>query len=308
MKKPPLHWQVIIGLVLGALYAFFAVNYNWISFTLDYVKPLGDIFINLLKLIAVPLVLFSIISGVIALGDVKKLGRMGLKTLMAYVLTTMFAVTLGLIVVNVFKPGSKPAPEMLKENRIGYEIWRNNNQIQKLDEVCLSCDPNNKEIVENVTKRSGETNDWVADKMAKRKNQKGQGPLQPLVDIVPSNIFKSLYDMAMLQVIFFAVLFGIVLLMVPVEKSKPVIDLVEGFNEVFVKMIWVVMQAMPVFVFALMAGQVVKAAGSDPEKFVEMLMFLGWYSIVVVIGLAIMIFIVYPLLAIVFGKIGRAHV
>lgn len=303
MKKPALHWQVIIGLLLGTFYAFFAVKFDWTEFTIDYIKPFGDIFINLLKLIAVPLVLFSIISGVIALGDVQKLGRMGLKTLAAYVLTTMFAVSLGLLVVNIIKPGSKTDQDLLVQNRIGYEIWKQDNAIQDLDNICLSCEEKNSTYVESQRKAKGETNEWVADKLAKRNQQKETGPLQPLVDVVPSNIFKSLTDMAMLQVIFFAVFFGIVLLSVPKDKATPVINLVEGFNDVFIKMVWIIMKAMPVFVFALMAGQIVKAAGTDPDKFLEMLMFLGWYSITVVIGLMLMIFVVYPLLAMLFAKV-----
>ena len=91
MKKIPLHWQVIIGLILGTIYAFFAVKFGWNKFTLDYINPFGDIFINLLKMIAVPLVLFSVISGIISLKDVTKLGRMGAKTLAIYLITTLFA-------------------------------------------------------------------------------------------------------------------------------------------------------------------------------------------------------------------------
>lgn len=298
MKKPPLHWQVIIGLILGTVYAFFAVQNDWTDFTLNYIKPIGDIFINLLKLIAVPLVLFSIISGIISLQDIKKLGRLGLKTLTLYLFTTLFAVSLGLLVVNIIKPGEKVDDHMKKSNRISYELWRNNNGIEKLDEICLTCDPANSDIVAEVAKRTNQGIDpWVEDKLKKREGEREKSPLQPIVDIVPSNIFESLAAMAMLQIIFFAILFGLVLLMIPKDKATPVISLVDGFNEVFVKMVWIIMQAMPVFVFALMAGQVVKAAGTDPAKFNEMLVFLGWYSLTVIIGLLIMAFIVYPLLA-----------
>lgn len=307
MKKTALHWQVIIGLLLGTIYAFFAVQNDWTVFTVHYIKPIGDIFINLLKLIAVPLVLFSIISGVISLGDVKKLGRMGVKALLAYVLTTMFAVSLGLVVVNLIKPGEKTDEKMLVDNRISYELWRDANDIRKLDDTCLSCDPANNSLVDDIKARAGSTNDWVADKMSKRASEKNKGPLQPIVDVVPSNIFKSLYDMAMLQVIFFAVIFGVVLMLIDKEKAKSVIDLVEGFNEVFVKMVWVIMQAMPVFVFALMAGQIVNAAGSDPDKFAEMLLFLGWYSLAVVAGLLIMVFVVYPLLVMTMAKVKYGY-
>ncbi|PCJ82939.1 MAG: dicarboxylate/amino acid:cation symporter [Flavobacteriales bacterium] len=298
MKKTPLHTQVIIGLILGTVYAFFAVKFDWVRFTIDYINPFGDIFINLLKLIAVPLVLFSIISGVISLQDVSKLGRMGLKTLAAYLLTTMFAVSLGLLLVNIFKPGEKVNDTLRKENRISYELWRDANpNVQRLDDICLSCDEANKQLVEQVVQRSDElSNDWVADKLNKADNKKKSGPLQALVDVVPSNIFKSLTSMAMLQIIFFAIFFGIVMVRLPKETREPVARLIDGLNEVFIKMVWAVMKAMPVFVFALMAGQIVKAAGTDPDKFIELLAFLGWYSMVVVAGLLLMTFVVYPII------------
>jgi len=119
--------------------------------------------------------------------------------------------------------------------------------------------------------------------------------LKPLVDVVPTNIFQALADTSMLQIIFFAIFFGLILVMIDPEKAEPVIKLVDGFNEVFVRMIWVVMKAMPIFVFALMAGQIVKAAGTDPDRFFELLDFLWRYSLVVVLGLVIMVFIFYPL-------------
>lgn len=297
MKKLPLHWQVIIGLILGTVYAFLSVKFGWNQFTLDYIKPFGDIFINLLKLIAVPLVLFSVISGIASLKDITKLGRMGVKTLGIYLITTMFSVSLGLALVNMIKPGEKIDDKLRVENRIDYELWRDANpQVVDLDDICLSCDEENVALVAKVKAKTGETNTWVADKLNKAENQKKTGPLQPLVDVVPSNIFKALVNMSMLQVIFFAIFFGIVLVLIPKEKADPVSGLIEGLNEVFVRMVWIIMKAMPIFVFALMAGQIVKAAGTDPDKFMEMLSFLGLYSVVVVVGLLLMIFFVYPLI------------
>ena len=114
---------------------------------------------------------------------------------------------------------------------------------------------------------------------------------------MPKNIFRSLSDMAMLQIIFFAVFFGIVLVSVEEPKRGSLIRAIDGLNDVFVGMVWMVMKAMPVFVFALMAGQIVKAAGTNPDKFQELLSFLLRYGLVVVLGLALMIFLVYPLIA-----------
>jgi len=312
MKKLPLHIKVIIGLVLGAVYAFLSVKFNWNQFTLDYVKPFGDIFINILKLIAVPLVLFSIISGVASLKDIRKLGRMGLKTLGLYLITTMIAVVVGLAIVNLYKPGTRVNDDTRKEFRISYELWQQRTEgVPKLDDVCLTCQQENADLIAKVRQKEGldktpeesmqqsaqpkdATETWVSDKLNKAAEAKEEGPLKPLVDVIPDNIFTALADMSMLQIIFFAIFFGVVLVSVPEDKGKPVMDLVDGLNEVFVKMVMLVMRVMPIFVFALMAGQIVQAAGTDPDKFFELLSFLLQYSLVLVVGLAIMIFAFYP--------------
>jgi Na+/H+-dicarboxylate symporter len=308
MKKPALHWQVIIGLLIGVVYAWLSITYGWNQFTIDYIKPIGDIFINLLKLIAVPLVLFSIISGVASLGDIKKLGRMGVKTLFTYVLTTMFAVCVGLVLVNIFKPGEQVSDELLKSNRIRYELWRNADaEIPVLDNINFVSDPANAALVEQIRlEESGKaTNADLQDKLDKAAKTKADGPLQPLVDVVPSNIFQSLTAMSMLQIIFFAIFFGIMLVSIKPVHAEPVKKLIDGLNEVFVHMVWSVMKAMPIFVFALMAGQIVKAAGTDPDKFQELLEFLLHYSFVVLLGLAFMVFIFYPtLVKILVKKLG----
>ena len=129
MKKIPLHLQVIIALILGTFYALLSVNMGWNEFTLDFIDPFGKIFINILKLIAVPLVLFSIISGVTALKDISKLGKIGIKTLLLYVATTFIAVTVGLLAVNALHPGDKVSNDLLKDNRISYELWAQQNGI-----------------------------------------------------------------------------------------------------------------------------------------------------------------------------------
>ncbi len=289
-----LHWQVLIGLAVGVLYAWMSINFGWNDFTVDYIKPFGDIFINVLKLIAVPLVLFSIISGVASLGDPAKLGRLGIKTVVTYLLTTMTAVIVGLVLVNLFEPGAKVSEDLLESNRIRYELWRDANGIQVLDDINLRNDPALAQKVGVITQEQVSMNDWVTDKLNKAERTKSSGPLQPLVDVVPTNIFRSLSDMSMLQIIFFAVFFGVVLVGMPKAQAAPLMRAIDALNEVFVRMVWVVMKAMPIFVFALMAGQIVNAAGSDPEMFRQLLEYLLQYSLVVVLGLAFMVFLFYP--------------
>ena len=289
-----LHWQVLIGLAVGVFYAWMSINFGWNDFTVDYIKPFGDIFINVLKLIAVPLVLFSIISGVASLGDPAKLGRLGIKTVVTYLLTTMTAVIVGLVLVNLFEPGAKVSEDLLESNRIRYELWRDANGIQVLDDINLRNDPALAQKVGVITQEQVSMNDWVTDKLNKAERTKSSGPLQPLVDVVPTNIFRSLSDMSMLQIIFFAVFFGVVLVGMPKAQAAPLMRAIDALNEVFVRMVWVVMKAMPIFVFALMAGQIVNAAGSDPEMFRQLLEYLLQYSLVVVLGLAFMVFLFYP--------------
>ncbi|MBI1306902.1 MAG: cation:dicarboxylase symporter family transporter [Bacteroidetes bacterium] len=304
MKKIALHWQVIIALLLGVVYAYIAVVFHWNEFTADFIEPFGKIFINVLKLIAVPLVLFSIISGIVNLKDINKLGRLGIKTLIIYLLTTFAAVSLGLVLVNLIKPGKHVDQQTRNEKRIEYELWRNAAGAKKLDDINFLTDANHASEVETVTKRLAlETIDpEVQKKMIEAESNKSKGPLQPLVDVFPHNIFVSLADMQMLQIIFFAIFFGVILIILPVDQSKPMVDLVNSANFVFIRMVEIVMYTMPYFVFALMAGTLVKSAGNDLSRFQSTLSFLGNYSLVVIIGLVIMAYFFYPALIAFFAK------
>ena len=248
MRKLELHWKILIGMFLGVLFAFIMVNFNWgPDFVSDFIKPFGTIFINSLKLIAVPLILASLIKGISDLKDISKLSKMGGRTIGIYILTTVIAVTSGLGIVNIIKPG---------------------NAISEATRL---------ELVENY---SGDANEKI---MAAAKQQES-GPLQALVDLVPSNIFKAASDNGnMLQVIFFAIFFGIGLILIPEKQAKPVKDFFDGFNEVILKLIDLIMLAAPYGVFALLAALVVEAPSADLFKA------LGWYALCVLLGLAIMI-------------------
>ncbi|WP_417362732.1 dicarboxylate/amino acid:cation symporter [Galbibacter sp.] len=306
MKKIALHWQIVIGLVLGIVWALLSSTLGWSQFTIDWIAPFGTIFINLLKLIAVPLVLFSIINGVAGIGDPANLGRMGAKTLLAYLLTTIFAVGLGLLLVNIIKPGELIDQQSRIDNRIAYELWAEGEDLQIKDGINYLHDPKFKERaleITNLTKSELE-DATVSEKMQEADKTKGAGPLKPLVDIIPSNIFKSLGDNGlMLQVIFFAIFFGIALLFIPNEKSEPVTKFVDGVMEVFLKMVDLIMKAAPFFVFALLAGVVSTMAGNDVGKVVEIFKGLSWYSLTVALGLMLMILVVYPLFMKLFVKV-----
>ncbi len=261
MKKLALHWQILIGMILGVLFGFLMTNFEWgKAMVQDWVKPFGTIFINALKLIAVPLILASLIKGVSDLKDISKLSKMGGKTIGIYILTTVIAVSIGLILVNVIRPGnsiSEKTRQDLVENYAG--------STQKYKEAA--------------------------------KNQKESGPLQALVDLVPSNIIGAAgSNKNMLQVIFFAIFFGVGLILIPEDKSKPVKDFFDGFNEVILKMIDLIMLAAPYGVFALLAALVAEAPSADLFKA------LGWYAFTVILGLMTMI-LIYMILVFVFtGK------
>lgn len=305
MKKLALHWQIIIGLILGIVWAIVSSQLGWSEFTIDWIAPFGTIFINLLKLIAVPLVLFSVISGVANIGDANSLGRMGGKTLMAYLITTIFAVSLGLLLVNIIKPGKLIDNDSRIDNRISYELWANSQGYQIKDGIHYLDDPQFMEQALRITDLSkSELRDVSVDEKLQAANQtKESGPLQPLVDIVPENFFKSLSDNGlMLQIIFFALFFGISLLLIPNEQSKYVTSLVDSIMNVFLKMVDLVMQAAPLFVFALLAGVVSKMAGDDVGKVYEIFKGLSWYALTVIIGLLLMIFVVYPLILKIFVR------
>ena len=251
MKKLALHWQIIIGLVLGLLYGIVAANNGWGSFTSDWIAPFGTIFMSLLKLIAVPLVLSSLITGVASLSDLKKLSRIGGRTIAIYVGTTAVAVTIGLISVNMLQPGDK-VPDQMKEN------------LQKTYQ-------------EDASVRAGSA-----------QKVKDRGPLQPIVDMVPSNFFSSASsNRNMLQVVFVAIFVGIGLIQIPKDKGKPVLDFFEGLNDVVIKLVDFIMLMAPVGVFALIAQTINKVAGNDLSQVLELLGALGYYMIAVILGLII---------------------
>ena len=248
MKKIPLHWSILLGMTLGVLvgviFTTFESGPQMIS---HWVKPFGTIFINSLKLIAMPLILGSLIKGVSDLKDISRLSRMGGRTIGIYIMTTVVAVMIGLIMVNTIKPG-KSISEKTRQ-----------------------------ELVETYQSDAEE-------KQAVAQKQKDAGPLQALVDLVPDNIFKATTENGnMLQVIFFALFFGIGLILIPAEKSKPVKDFFDAFNEVILKLIDLIMLVAPYGVFALLAALVVESPSLD------LFSALGMYALTLVIGLFLMV-------------------
>ena len=300
IQKIPLYLQIIIALVLGIIWALVSSYLGWSNFTSNWISPFGDIFIALLKLIAIPLILFSIIGGIVGLGNPKDLGKMGLKTLSYYIGTTLMAVTVGLLLVNVISPGKKLSEEVRIDSRIAYEKWAEENNVEIIA---------NKRLVNNILYKNAlkDKEKTTVESKSDPENiplskPKKEGPLQALVDLIPENIFNALSgNGSMLQIIFFAIFFGLALLYINPERAGPVINLVNGLSDAFIKMIEMIMKVSPFFVFALMAGVVIDIAGDDPGKVLELFMGLTWYSVVVFVGLVLVAFALYPLILKIFG-------
>ena len=267
-KHIPLHWKIILGMVLGVGFGLLAIVLNADQFTTHWIKPFGTIFINLLKLIAVPLVFASLIKGVASLSDISSLSRIGSRTIALYLVSTVLAVTSGLLIVNTLQPGNF----FSEEKRIEF-----------------------KEKYASKTEAKMEAAAQVSD----------QGPLQFLVDIVPQNIMDaSSNNKNMLQIIFFAILFGLTMIMLPDEKTVYVKGFFEGINEIILKIVDLIMKMAPYGVFALLASLMVDFSDGDVHNLVELFSALGLYSLAVILGLFIMILVVYPVVLKLFTKMS----
>lgn len=261
-KRLPLYVKILIGMGLGIIAGMLAVYFNFTKFTNDWIKPWGSIFLNLLKLIAVPLIFVSLVKGISSLSSISKLSRIGLKTISLYVISTIIAVSFGLLLVNNFEPGNTF--------------------------------PDHKKV--ELQERFGST---ITVKKDQANNLKEESPLQFIVDIVPDNFFKAATDNSkMLQVIFFAILFGIAMVVLEDKKVKVVRDFFNGIDAIILKIIDIIMLFAPYGVFALIAGLIVDFSGD-----IDLFTALAYYAVTVIGGLLIMIFVIYPLLLKIFTPI-----
>ena len=250
MKKLELHWQILIGMLLGILFGFGMTYPDWgAGFVQDWINPFGTIFVKLLKLIAIPLILASLIKGISDLQDISKFQNIGLRTIATYIITTIVAICIGLLLVNLLKPGDGIADETIAQ------------------------------LTETYASDAG-----VTSKLEEASRQKDSGPLQFLVDMVPDNAFRAVSDNGlMLQVIFFTIFLGISMLLIGEKAARPLKEFFDALNDVVLKMVDLIMLTAPVAVFALLANVVVSSG--DPDLLLALLKYGG----VVVLGLALMI-------------------
>jgi Na+/H+-dicarboxylate symporter len=252
-----LHWKIIIGLVAGLIYGVIAAAAGWGKFTADWITPWGTIFLNLLKLIAIPLVIGSLVTGVASLSDLSRLSRIGGKTIAIYITTTAVAVTIGLILVNLIEPGHS-VPEQTRAT---------------LQEQYGS---------------AADSEEVAADVVRER------GPLQMIVDIVPTNFFDSASNNRnMLQVVFVAVLFGIGLIQLPSDKSKPLLDVFDALSHAVIRLVDLIMMMAPLGVFSLLAGTITSVTGDDPSQVLQLLGALGYYMLTVILGMLLHVGLTY---------------
>ena len=254
------HWRILVALTLGLVYGVVAAYAGWGGFTADWVAPFGTVFLRLLLLVAVPLVLASLITGIASLSDLNKLSRIGGKTIAIYLGTTLIALVIGLTLVNLLKPGAV--------------------------------------VPDSARARLQETyQDDVATREAMAAEASRRGPLQPLVDMVPDNIAGAASDNSrMLNMVFVAFLFGVALMLIPKEQSAPMLALFESLDAVIIKIVELIILFAPIGVFALIADTVTGVAGDNPADIPQLLGALGFYCVTVLFGLAIQMFVTYPLL------------
>ena len=266
-----LHWKIIIGLVLGTIYGIASAVNGWSDFTSDFISPFGTIFLNLLKLIAVPLVVSSLITGVASLSDTTKLSRIGWKTIALYISTTAVAVSIGLILVNALQPGSL-VPDNFQET---------------LSEEYRNTAASKQDLANSV--------------------QNNRGPLQPLVDMVPSNMFSAASNNSnMLQIVFISIIFGIALIGIDRKFSQPVLAFLEGINQMIIKLVEMIMYFAPYGVFALIAKTISSVSG-DVSQIGSILSALLFYMGVVVLGLFIHMGITYLTILKMFTNMDLKH-
>jgi len=256
LAKLQLYTKVLIGLFAGVLFGLLANKFGFSDFVFKYIKPIGLVFIKLISMVVIPLVFASLLVGTSSLNDIRKLGRIGIKTVVYFLFTTVIAICIGLLLANTLRPGAGLSEDARSE------------LIQAGDED--SATP----IDTNLKKPS------ITD---------------ILLNIIPTNPIKAFVEGKMLQIIFFALMTGICLNLIPSERSRPVINFFEGINDLIIQMVGIIMKLAPYGVFALISA-VVADFGLD------VLFVLIKYSLIVIIGLVIHVVVVYSLAIKIFSK------
>ncbi|WP_277638274.1 dicarboxylate/amino acid:cation symporter [Bacteroides graminisolvens] len=262
----PLYIKILVGMIAGIATGMLFISFGQGEVVQLWIKPWGNIFIRMLQLIAVPLVLVSLIKGVTGIEDIRRFSQIGLKALLIYITTTVCAILVGLALVLSVKPGNFVDAAVASQMKESYQHV-------------------------------------VNEKMSAAESTSEQGPLSFLNDIVPDNLFAaSSNNSKMLQVIFFAIFFGIAAISLPKEKTKAVLKVVDSLYDIILKMVDYIIRFAPYGVFALMAALV-----ADNSSNLSIFAALGMYTLTVIAGLLLLIFVFYPLLVHLFTRIQIKH-
>ena len=220
-KGMKLHTKILLGLALGAIVGIAAnvtlgADHPTVEWINKYLAgPIGQIFLRMLFMIVMPLVFASIALGVAGLGDIRNVGRVGAKTMLYFLITTMLSATLGLVLVSIVRPGSRVDPTVRAELLATY---------------------------------AGD----AASKV--EASQAGNFGIETLVNIVTRNPIKSAVDMDMLGVIFFGLMFGAALTMIAAARAKPMMDVLQALQDVVIKIVEIAMRIAPYGVAGLIFG------------------------------------------------------
>jgi Na+/H+-dicarboxylate symporter len=215
LSRLPLYTKILIGLLAGVVVGILANQLGFSAFVSNYIRPIGSAFIKLISMVVVPLVFASPLVGTASLNDIRRLGRIGSKTVAYYLCTTAIAITIGLFLANTLKPG------------VGLSEDRRTELIQSHSEQA--------EAQIDTTRKKPTIKDV-------------------LLDIIPTNPLQAFVEGRMLQIIFLALLTGICLTLIPTERGRPVISFFEGVNDVVIQMVHVIMRLAPYGVFALITA------------------------------------------------------
>lgn len=270
MSRPwyrKLHWQIMVSLGVGLVYGVAAGAQGWTSFTENWIAPFGVIFLNLLTLIAVPLVFATLVVGIASLANLRSLSRIGARSLLLFVGTSAVAAVIALALVVGLRPGDYVPPVVRDQLSGSYEVG-------------------------GLPPAAREATDETA-------------PLEMLVEMIPENAFAAASDNRnLLQIIVVAILVGVALLRIPEARARPVKELMESVSETVITMVGFVMKMAPLGVFALLADAITRTVAQDPTQMAGLFAALLAYGATLTLALAIQTFLVFSVLIRAFTKLS----
>lgn len=272
-KGLALHTKILIGLLVGAIGGVIVNkmvggdNASVVWTVKNFTQPIGTLFLNLLLMIVVPLVFSSLVVGVAGIGDIRKLGRIGLKSFAYCLVISAISVVIGLGLANTIQPGKRIAPE-----------------------------------IQTQLKEKFSSNAATATEAQKKADEAAKSDtalMQVVKTIVPKNVFNSISgeNPNMLHIMFFALLIGIAITLLPAPISTPFVSVMESLFQITSKIIDIIMKLAPYAVACLLFNNVAQFG-------LELLGSLGWFVVTVLLGLGLHFFGVYSLSVWLLSKIN----